>query len=100
MLKTITALAATAVTAGALAAGAMLGAGAALAAAPVPFPVYDSGQTLVTAHPVTSGERLVIRGRAVELGVVDVHGPAFVAHPLGLLPKTWKGHTLAAVIEG
>ncbi len=70
------------------------------ASAPVPFPVYDSGSALVTAHPVTSGERLVIKGRPVEIASVAKDGPAFVAHWLGLVPKGWKGHTLAAVREG
>lgn len=69
------------------------------AAAPPPFPVYDNGGVLVTAHPVTSGERLVIRGRLVILGEVAHPGP-FVAHPRGLLPVAWKGKMLAAVIEG
>lgn len=69
------------------------------AAAPVPFPVYDNGGVLVTAHPVTSGERLVIRGRLVVLGEVAHPGP-FVAHFLGGLPVSWKGHMLAAVREG
>ena len=79
-----------------------LAAAAALAGvpAPVPFPVHDIGGALVTAHPVHAGDRLVIRGRPVELAEVDVHGPAYVAHVLGLLPKGWKGHTLAAVVEG
>lgn len=70
------------------------------ASAPSPFPVYDNGGVLVTAHPVTSGERLVIRGRPVTLGEVDRHGPAYVAHVLGLLPASWRNHTLAAVPEG
>ena len=70
------------------------------AAAPTPFPVYDNGGVLVTAHHVTSRERLVIAGRPVTLGEVDHHGPAYVAHVLGVLPAAWKGHTLAAVPEG
>ena len=70
------------------------------AAAPTPFPVYDSGPALVTAHHVTSGERLVIKGRPFTLGEVDRHGPAYVAHVLGVLPASWKGHELAAVDEG
>lgn len=69
------------------------------ASAPSPFPVYDNGGVLVTAHPVTSGERLVIRGRLVILGEVAHPGP-FVAHFLGGLPVSWKGHMLAAVREG
>lgn len=69
------------------------------AAAPTPFPVYDNGGVLVTAHHVTPGERLVIRGRLVILGEVAHPGP-FVAHPRGLLPVAWKGKMLAAVIEG
>ena len=70
------------------------------ASAPTPFPVYDSGSALVTAHPVFSGERLVIRGRGVTLGDVAHPGPAYVAHFLGGLPAAWKGHELAAVPEG
>ncbi len=70
------------------------------ASAPVPFPVYDTGQSLVSGHLLYEGERLVIRGRPVQLGDVEHHGPAYVAHWLGLLPGGWKGHTLAAVIEG
>lgn len=69
------------------------------ASAPAPFPVYDSGSALVTAHPVFSGERLVIRGRAVELASVAHPGPAYVAHILGVLPASWKGKTLAAVVS-
>lgn len=69
------------------------------AAASVSFPVYDNGGVLVTAHHVTPGERLVIRGRLVILGEVAHPGP-FVAHPRGLLPVAWKGKMLAAVIEG
>lgn len=70
------------------------------ASAPSPFPVYDSGSALVTAHRVTSGERLVIAGRPVTLGSVAHPGPAYVAHVLGVLPVAWKGRTLAAVAEG
>ena len=70
------------------------------ASAPTPFPVYDNGGVLVTAHPVFSGERLVIAGRPFTLASVDKHGPAYVAHVLGVLPASWKGHTLAAVPEG
>ena len=73
---------------------------AASASAPTPFPVYDSGPALVTAHHVTSGERLVIKGRPVTLGEVDRHGPAYVAHVLGVLPASWRNHTLAAVDQG
>lgn len=74
---------------------------AALAAAPNAFPVYDAGrQTLVTAHPVTSGERLVIAGRPVTLGAVTHPGPAYVAHVLGgPLPAAWTGRMLPAVPE-
>lgn len=70
------------------------------ASAPTPFPVYDSGSALVTAHHVTSGERLIIKGRPVTLGEVTHPGPAYVAHVLGVLPASWKGKTLAAVPEG
>lgn len=70
------------------------------AVAPTPFPVYDNGGVLVTAHPVFSGERLVIKGRPVELASVAHPGPAFVAHALGVLPVSWKGKTLPAVAEG
>lgn len=72
------------------------------ASAPSPFPVYDSGSALVTAHHVTSGERLVIAGHPVTLGSVahPAHSPAYVAHVLGVLPASWKGRTLAAVAEG
>jgi hypothetical protein len=73
---------------------------AAIASAPSPWPVYDSGTALVTAHPVTPGERLVITGRPVTLGSVTHDGPAFVAHVQGALPAAWKGKTLAAVAEG
>jgi hypothetical protein len=62
--------------------------------------VYDAGSTLVTAHPVFSGERLVIRGQGFTLGAVTHPGPAYVAHVLGVLPVSWKGKTLAAVVEG
>jgi len=72
----------------------------AMASAPTPFPVYDNGQALVTAHPVVSGERLVISGRPVTLGAVTHPGPAYVARVLGLLPASWAGRTLAAVPEG
>lgn len=70
------------------------------ASAPVPFPVYDNGSALVTAHPVVSGERLVIQGRPVELASVTHPGPAYVAHVRGVLPSSWKSRTLAAVPEG
>lgn len=70
------------------------------ASAPSPFPVYDSGSALVTAHHVVPGERLVIAGRPVTLGSVTHPGPAYVAHVLGVLPASWKGKTLAAVVEG
>ena len=70
------------------------------ASAPSPFPVYDNGSALVTAHHVTSGERLVIAGHPVTLGSVTHPGPAFVAHVLGVLPAAWKGRMLAAVVEG
>ena len=70
------------------------------ASAPTPFPVYDNGGVLVTAHHVTPKERLVIKGRPVTLGEVDRHGPTYVARVLGLLPVSWKGHMLAAVREG
>lgn len=70
------------------------------ASAPAPFPVYDaSGSVLVTAHPVTSGERLVIKGRPVELAWVAHPGPAYVAHVLGEMPVSWRHHMLAAVLE-
>lgn len=72
---------------------------AAMASAPAPFPVYDGGQVLVTAHPVQSGERLVIAGRPVTLGPVAHPGP-YVAQVKGVLPTSWKGKTLAAVAEG
>lgn len=73
---------------------------AAMASAPVPFPVYDSGPALVTARPVAPGERLVIKGRPVTLASVTRDGPAFVAHVQGVLPASWKNRTLAAVAEG
>lgn len=88
------------VAAAALAVAAAGGGTAVAMAAPVPFPVYDSGSALVTARPVTSGERLVIAGRPVTLGSVTHPGPAYVAHVLGVLPAAWKGRTLAAVAEG
>jgi len=69
----------------------------AMASAPVPFPVYDNGPALVTAHPVASGQRLVIAGRPVTLASVTHPGPAYVAHVLGVLPAAWKGKPLAAV---
>ena len=69
------------------------------AAAPTSFPVYDNGGVLVTAHHVTPGERLVVKGRPVTLGEVDRHGPAYIAHVLGVLPASWKGHMLAAVVS-
>ena len=74
---------------------------AASASAPTPFPVYDSGRALVTAHHVTSGERLVIKGHPVTLGAVTHPGPAYIAHILGrALPLSWRNHELAAVPEG
>lgn len=94
--RAVAAAATLAMSAGIIAALAM----PASAAAPTPFPVYDNGGVLVTAHHVVSGERLVIKGRPVTLGEVDHHGPAYVAHVLGVLPASWKGKTLAAVDEG
>ena len=85
-----------AVTAGIAAALAM----PASASAPTPFPVYDNGSALVTAHHVTSGERLVIKGHPVTLGAVTHPGPAYIAHILGRVPASWKGKMLAAVPEG
>lgn len=70
------------------------------AAAPTPFPVYYSGSALVTAHQVTSGERLVVAGHPVTLASVTHPGPAYVAHILIGLPASLKGKTLAAVAEG
>jgi hypothetical protein len=70
------------------------------ASAPSPFPVYDSGSALVTARHVVPGGRLVIAGHPVTLGSVTHPGPAYVAHVLGVLPASWKGRTLAAVVEG
>jgi hypothetical protein len=75
------------------------GAATAGAATPTPFPVYDSGSALVTAHPVSPGERLVIAGRPVTLGSVTHPGPAYIAHVLGVLPPAWAGKTLPAVPE-
>jgi hypothetical protein len=93
-LRTIILAGAAAVLAG------VTGAAAASASAPVPFPVYDNGSALVTAHHVVSGERLVIAGRPVTLASVAHPGPAYVAHVLGVLPASWAGRTLAAVPEG
>jgi len=79
--------------------GVLAAAPAASASAPTPFPVYDSGSALVTAHHVASGERLVIDDRPVTLGPVTHPGPAYVAHVQGLLSASWTGRTLAAVPE-
>jgi hypothetical protein len=70
---------------------------AAMASAPSPFPVYDSGSALITAHPVTSGERLIIAGRPVTLASVAHPGPAYVSHVQGVAPVSWRGKTLAAI---
>ena len=86
-------LAASAVTAAALA----LSVSPASASAPTPFPAYDNGRVLVTAHPVFSGERVVIRGRGVTLGSVAHPGPAYVTHVLGGLPAGWAGQVLAVI---
>lgn len=73
---------------------------AAMASAPTPFGVYDNGSVLVTAHQVTSGERLVVDGRPFTLGSVAHPGPAYVAPVKGVLPVAWKNRTLSAVKEG
>lgn len=73
---------------------------AALASAPTPFPVYDNGSALVIAHPVKSGDRLVVAGRPFTVGTVTHDGPAFEARVKGNgLPPAWKNKTLPAVAE-
>lgn len=96
----VLAIAGTAATPAALASAPATSASAASTSAPVPFPVYDNGSSLVTGHPVKSEQRLVVDGRPLTLGSVAKHGPAYIVQVKGVLLATWKNRTLTAVAEG
>lgn len=70
------------------------------ASAPTPFPVHVATTgVLTTAHKVFTGERLIVGGHLVVLGQVDDPGP-YVAHVIGLLPRSDVGRNFPAIRVG